>query len=83
MNNLNWLIGLIKICTDNIQPLNFFYKIVVAPLHFSFTEFFENITRQCIAAKYLLHQLCAPLCRILKYLLTFYVGCYKGIYLGL
>lgn len=73
MNNLNWLIGLIKICTDNIQPL-IFYKIVVAPLHFSFTEFFENITRQCIAAKYPPHQLCDPLCRILKYLLTFFIA---------
>ena len=32
-----------------------------------------------VAAKYPSHQLCGPLCRILKYLLIFPVNCYKGI----
>lgn len=82
---LGYLSLILKVFTDTlkISVLNLysnfsdsenFYKIVIAPLQIPLLKIFENIWQMSVAAKYPSHQLCDPLCRILKYLLTFFIA---------
>lgn len=68
---------------SNFSESENFYKNHSSPSTFPFTDNLKNIYHRSIPAKYPSHQLCDPLCKKAKYLLTFYVNCYKGICLGL
>lgn len=64
----------VYILYSNFSESENFYKIVVAPLQIPLLKIFKNIWQMSVAAKYPSLRLSDPLCRILKYLLTFFIA---------
>ena len=62
---------------SNFSDSENFYKKWLALFESHLPRIFKNIRQMSVAAKYLSHQLCDPLCRILKYLLTFFIASVK------